>query len=417
LSDYDVKPPAYPARVPTTDSEREAIREQVGRVLASSLFRNSRRIPNLLKYTVEKALRGEVGENLKERTLGVEVFGRAPDYDTAQDPVVRMTAVEIRKRLAQYYRVEAHEQEIRICFPAGSYVPEFHAPDKPLPLVAQPAGIDHRDAPAKPAGKVHRRTFLGIRIDLFGAAALSALAMAMLVLGRPWVSNSALDLFWSPIRESRASVLLCIGDGRLTLPPTDPPAVASVNEPTVMDFLRGDSVRLTDAVTLALLAGQLRAMGKPFRIRRTEATQLQDLRDGPAILIGGSDNPWTIRLTEGLRFGPARDSSGYIRDRQNPSSRVWNAGEWTTPLTQLKEAYGIASRVLDPTTGQFVVIAGGLLLGTKAAGECLLDRDCLEDARRRAPGDWKRRNIQIVVATKMIGTNSSPPRVVAAHLW
>jgi len=113
--------------VPGSDAEREAIREQLGRILASTLFRNSKRFPSLLSYTVECALRGSV-EPLKERTLGVEVFGRQPDYDTTQDPVVRMTAVEIRKRLAQYYQTPGHENEIRIDFPPGSYVPEFHPP-------------------------------------------------------------------------------------------------------------------------------------------------------------------------------------------------------------------------------------------------------------------------------------------------
>ena len=113
--------------IPESDAEREVIREQLGRVLASSLFRNSKRFPNLLSYTVECALKGNA-EPLKERTLGIEVFGRQPDYDTTQDPVVRMTAVEIRKRLAQYYQTPGHENEIRIDFPPGSYVPEFHPP-------------------------------------------------------------------------------------------------------------------------------------------------------------------------------------------------------------------------------------------------------------------------------------------------
>ena len=78
---------------------------------------------------VERSLHGHA-EPLKERTLGVEVFGRAPDYDTNLDPVVRTTAVEIRKRIAQYYHEEGHQNEIRIDFPAGSYLPEFRMPPR-----------------------------------------------------------------------------------------------------------------------------------------------------------------------------------------------------------------------------------------------------------------------------------------------
>jgi hypothetical protein len=62
-------------------------------------------------------------------------------------------------------------------------------------------------------------------------------------------------------------------------------------------------------------------------------------------------------------------------------------------------------------------MTAGLILGTRAAGECLIDDECLEAARRLAPGDWRTRNIQVVVATKVIGEEPGAPRVVAAHLW
>src|SRR5580658_3386445 len=113
--------------VAETEVEREAIREQVALIVSSPLFSHSKRFPNFLRYTVESALRGDAG-HLKERTIGVEVFGRDPNYDTNLDPVVRMTAVEIRKRLAQYYKAPGRETEVRIDLPAGSYIPEFHPP-------------------------------------------------------------------------------------------------------------------------------------------------------------------------------------------------------------------------------------------------------------------------------------------------
>src|SRR5438552_143370 len=62
-------------------AERAAIREQLERMLANPLFKNSKRYPNLLRYIVERTLEGSPGE-LKERTLGIEVFGRSPAYDT-----------------------------------------------------------------------------------------------------------------------------------------------------------------------------------------------------------------------------------------------------------------------------------------------------------------------------------------------
>ncbi len=89
-------------------ASRAEVREQLARLLDSSLFRGSRRYPGLLRFIVERKLDGHI-ELLKERTLGVEVFGRRADYDTNQDPIVRVSAAEIRKRIAQYYHEPGHE--------------------------------------------------------------------------------------------------------------------------------------------------------------------------------------------------------------------------------------------------------------------------------------------------------------------
>src|SRR5579871_3717790 len=109
-------------------TQQHAIREQLDRILANSLFRNSKRVPDFLRYTVEQTLNGNA-EEVKERTIGVDVFGRNPDYDTTLDPVVRMAAVEVRKRLAQYYQGPGREYEVVIDYSRGSYVPEFRFPD------------------------------------------------------------------------------------------------------------------------------------------------------------------------------------------------------------------------------------------------------------------------------------------------
>src|SRR6202163_4494987 len=100
------------------------IREQLRRLLAHSLFTNSKRYPVLLAYTVEQTLDGNA-DQLKERTIGVEAFGREPNYDVNLDPVVRTTAAEVRKRLIQYYYNPDHAGELVIELPLGSYVPSF----------------------------------------------------------------------------------------------------------------------------------------------------------------------------------------------------------------------------------------------------------------------------------------------------
>src|SRR5215471_6495644 len=122
--------PAGDGWVPATDADRDYARSQLAKMVAHPLFANSKRYPALLRHVVEFSLKGRA-DSLKERTLGIEVFGRKADYDTNLDPVVRITAGEIRKRIAQYYHEPEHEAELRIDLPAGSYVPQFHLPQPP----------------------------------------------------------------------------------------------------------------------------------------------------------------------------------------------------------------------------------------------------------------------------------------------
>src|SRR5262249_21580094 len=161
-------PSLHTTWIPESDRERQAIREHLDRMLASPLFKNSRRYPGLLRFVVERSLQG-FREPLKERTLGIEVFGRNPDYDTNMDPVVRTTAVEIRKRIARYYDDPTHANEIRIDLPAGSYTPEFHLPT-PVPLENPPSPESLVVLPAE-SPKSTRIWRAGIIVLLFVAAA------------------------------------------------------------------------------------------------------------------------------------------------------------------------------------------------------------------------------------------------------
>src|SRR5579863_2516280 len=96
---------------PGVFSDPAAVREQLERLLAHPLFANSKRYPALLAYTVEQVLLGNASD-LKERSIGIEVFGRAPTYDANADPIVRITAGEVRKRLSLYYYDTAHAGEL-----------------------------------------------------------------------------------------------------------------------------------------------------------------------------------------------------------------------------------------------------------------------------------------------------------------
>src|SRR5437899_782715 len=105
-----MRAPAHPVEPSSGGPDAAAVRAQLERLLASPHICHSRRCQSLLKYVVEASLELSP-DRVKERIIGVEVFQREPDYDTNQDSVVRTTAAEIRKRLAQYYLEPGHETE------------------------------------------------------------------------------------------------------------------------------------------------------------------------------------------------------------------------------------------------------------------------------------------------------------------
>jgi len=398
--------------MPETEADREAIREQLERILADPLFTHSKRYPLLLRSVVERALEGRASQ-LKERTLGVEVFGRDPDYDTNTDPVVRITAGEIRKRIAQYYHEPGREGEIRIDLPCGCYVPEFHKPTVLEPPVPHEVRPSPEFAPAPAVAVEPVRTPKLLKHWYWSALAI----LPLTGLGFWLLSATPSERFWRPFWDSSAPTLLCIGGAGVARDvPTVPPSVPL----TVTDQIHREYVAFSDATTLSRISGIFQARNRPYSMRIGPLTTFADLRNGPVVLVGGFNNWWTMRLLDQLRFSMVRDRETrvqWISDRLNPNKRDWlvNPG---TPNLQLSDDYAIVSRVLDPTTERMVVVAAGLLqYGTLAAGEFLSDPRHINALSKMAPRNWERMNMQVVIGTKVVNGNSGPPQILATHFW
>ncbi len=111
----------------------EAVKDQLERILASGEFRRSVKLSNFLRFTVDQALTGEPG-SAKECLIGMHIFGRRPDYDPATDPIVRVEARRLRRKLASYYANGGRHDPLRIDVPKGAYRPVFEsqstAPDE-----------------------------------------------------------------------------------------------------------------------------------------------------------------------------------------------------------------------------------------------------------------------------------------------
>lgn len=392
----------------------EAVREQLQRLLASSFFSNSKRYPALLSHVVVETLEDRAGD-LKERTLGVEVFHRPIDYDTNLDPVVRITAGEVRKRLAQYYCEPAHESELRIELPPGSYVPEFHpsvhqaAPVEearvapPAPVAPVPSLVASSVVPIAKSAKSRRRTPLVV------AMSATVILIAAFCTFR-YSSQSSVQEFWGPVLKS-PPVLICIGQPD---PFVQPPSIK--DDSLVFRTLNLDRVAMGDVVTATRITTVLGKAGVAYTMQGAESTSFVEMRRGPVVLISGADNRWTLRITDPLRFHFVVEGNVlHIEDRQNPTRRDWTI-DFAMPYSQLKKDYGLVGRFLDPTTGQYIVVAAGIgINGTISAGELLSEPAYLKALLSKLPDTTN--NFEAVFSTQVIDGKSGPPTILAAHSW
>ena len=408
-------PPTQTARESAgSASNGAAVRAQLQRLLSHPLFTNSKRYPTLLAYTVEQTLRGNAAD-LKERTIGVEAFGREPDYDANADPVVRIAAAEVRKRLIQYYYDAAHARELVIELSAGSYVPSFRDAEAPGPEPA--AHVEIHPAVPDPlslSGESPRAFFAGRGRSWFGYV-MAALLMGFIgfAIGRyrPAPPPSNIDRFWEPIVSSHSEVTYCIGE---------PAAV----RPQQADLSQDAPVRMagrlvvSDVLTLARTIVPLVPRHGAFRVLPASETGFAQLREGPIVLIGGFDNVWTLRITEKLRFGfEARDGVERIVDRRNPKQSSWGIAGNVTYRNLLTD-YAIVARIHDNMTGQPVIVVAGILdKGTEAASEVLYNPVYLDALLAKAPGNWGRLNLEAVIETHLIDGHPGPPAILAVEAW
>ena len=375
-----------------------AVHEILEAILASPLFRSSRNYSAFLRFVVDRRIEGRT-EDLKERSLGVDVFGRPPSYDTSADPVVRSSASEVRKRLAQFYRDPQYSRAIRIELPLGSYIPEFRlAPAEPIQVI-QPV-----------------RRFQTWQLAAAGAMTILVCAAILFRLSK---NETPSETFWQPILQSPGSLLVAFGRPTVasTLSvPTDSTGQHRVEAPVPAEF-----INYSEAYAFGKIAALLGERHRTFRIRRLGDTTVADLLDGSSILIGGPwwlRFDWTTRLTDQWRFVLQRNESRFeIVDRKNPASRGWST-DTSVPAASRTRDFALVCRVCDPKTGNLELVVAGLTgFGTTAASEFLTDPAYLDRLGKLAPPDWKEKNLQIVLSTEIINNNSTSPTIRDTYFW
>jgi hypothetical protein len=398
----------------------------------SHAFCNSARSKEFLSYVVEQVLAGHT-ENLKERSIGVNLFHRAPSYDTGDDPIVRVKAGEVRRRLAEYYAAEVQAPELQIELPVGSYIPKFHwKTEPPAPSLApEPEEVVQPPAPPRRFGNWKFAGFI---------TALAIVGIAAVILIRLYSHHSsALDLFWAPLSATKQPVLICVPTPvtyavSSDLFPQSPAAHTGIYDSlmkrnaTPLQLAPDTSIKWKEFTPLvdfyvnkddAYVAVELSAFfageHRPSQVRLGRDYTYEDLRSSPAILIGAYNNPWADRVMSDLPIG-FRESGEllWIEDRTKPGL------VWKTSLEGRQGAkdFALVARLMNAKTGQFLLIVSGVgMVGTKAAGRFISNEQDLETALRAVPRGWERKNLEVVLETDIVDGSPSPPRAVDIKVW
>lgn len=438
------------------EGDRERILRELNAILNSPVFQPSKRGQQFLSYVVHHRLDGN-HDRLKERTIGVDLFQRPVGYATGDDPVVRVQAGEVRRRLEQYYQANHNSSEVRIELHVGSYSPEFkwvrkdeQAQPQPL-LAAEPetpeavhrtvSDLTQAETPL-PAGAVHlsgRRRWLFWTLAVCALIILAALGVMGARFYRARAMQSVLQKFWAPAVSSPEPILIC-----LAKPPVYRPSVKLYQRHAKSpDQFLGQFARLTQepelkpddkltwgdmdeypdyglatgdvytAVQLSSLFGQI---GKKNQVRIGGDYSFEDLRSSPAVVIGAFNNRWTMQMTSNLHFEFADQGDQSIIRESGPSGRIWYSTNGANGKAVLD--YAIVTRLLNSTTGQFVVIVAGIRsYGTQAAGEFVSNPEYLKAALQTAPQGWEGKNMQILLQTSVTDGLPGPPQVVGIHVW
>jgi hypothetical protein len=421
------------------DSERAGlVMEELDRILNSRFFKNALRSRQFLEYVVRHKLAGHP-EQLKERTIGTEVFHRAPGYATGDDPVVRVQAGEVRRRLEQYYQSNTDHTSPRIELPVGSYAPQIHWPstdtEAAIETVAPHPGGGSASKPAV-QNRVDRRWQI---IALCLALALGGGLLFEASRGKTRTRSIA-EEFWAPAFATPQPVLICVAKPVVYRPSVELYQRYARNHPGAFEteversnqllLLPADDqlewgqmlpypdygVAVGDAYSAVRISGLLGQIGKPSQVRIGTNYSFEDLRNSPDVIIGAFNNKWTMQIAPSLHFAFVEENGGYLIREQVPNGRVWRAN--LRESERFGDDFAVVARLLDSKTGQFTVIAAGITSsGTQSAGEFVSNPDFLEKGLRGVSADWQKRNMELVLQTTVTDSTAGPPQVLAAYFW
>lgn len=377
----------------------QSIREAVDRILNSRHFAHAPKKRRFVQLICDYYLAGRAGE-LNEYLIGREVYERDDRYSQTEDPVVRVAAHDLRKRLEQYYQQEGRDEEIRLEIPVGHYEPVFK----------QVNGIPQKSA--------SRNTFLVWAIA--GVIGIALIAGGLLKWSN-WLNSSGAgparddEIYkpvWEPFFKSDDPTILVLSNPLVyvVVNRTDPEAASkgaislsddqaqllnnelkrldqSIPEYTTPPRLNSSSEGYTgvgEAIGVHRITDMFRSRGSSVTLKQSRNLTAEDLKDRNLIMLGGvMSNVWSGKLpvSEDFYF-----TSNVALANRNPQSG--ELSEYKTKFDektgQILEDYALVTvKPAAQSKNTFMVLEGIRSVGTGAAAELVTSKSYLSEVNRR----------------------------------
>lgn len=422
--------------------DRNCVLAELASLLESHHFKASRRCCEFLDYVVRQTLKGNLA-SLKERALGVELFNRSADYDTNSDPVVRATAGEVRKKLAQHYQ-ESKRGRAFIVLPVGTYIPRFEIQVEPvheLALDEMIAQIEPRpqlapveSAPPKPV-PFHRRVILDPRSRIAVAALGSVLVAFILYFGLRQIisqrnteqspnAGPALAAFWKPFVSPQSDTVAVFSEVRHRAGSS--PAGA-VTYPVGLSLGESASPGISgvgEVMGVHALDGVFDLFHRNLRAKRSNFFTFDDASDENVIFVGSPLANPPLRLLQNSRnfvFQIISNESGQpalaiINNKPQPGEPKQFLS--TPENLPIKDDYALIS--LSPgmrPEKRVLVLAGITTFGTQAAAEFVSRNDSLNNllSHLKVSSNGDIEPFEAVISVKINDEVPVEERIVAIH--
>jgi hypothetical protein len=353
----------------------------IERVIASTHFRSSLRLREILLYIAECALRG-TPEAATEQQIGVHVFHRPPGYNSSEDSIVRTHARLLRQKLAEYFSTEGSAEPLIVEVPKGHYLPIFRLREsapRPQPVALSPEVLRVPDVVREPVSRNWRSMPVGVILGALLVLTLAALGFLFFrTVPNAAAKRSPVEVFWGPFLSGEPPVVIYsntrfLGDSKTGLRYA-PTGGVPTSEP-VVDHYTG----IGEVAAVYELTRLFDAHRATFILKRSLLVTWDEAKSRNLIFIGSAaENPSLHALPSLTDFTMVAtpESAGFVNNHPRPGELPL----YTRPEHPLAMDFAVIALTPGVEPGKRTLVFSGLTtLGTQAAVEYASQKDTVSE--------------------------------------